>query len=290
MNVNANNELGESFMSDVFISYSSKDKRKALQVRETLEKNGITVWMAPDNITVGSSYPRELSNAIAECSVLVLVESENSLSSQWVLNEVLEAHNAKKKIIPFAIEKIQDNGFIFLNDVQVIDASMDNSYEMLVRTVLQELGRRTTNSIKRDQGMKHVTRLDLDSSTKRQEITLGIFEIASVALAAIGGSIAERNRHRDVDNKYERNTGSAAFMRVCDAARHAGNYENAQPYSKYGHVISLDSSGTVIRFSDGTCETLKYNDNINLREGDVGYFTILNNIIVNFESECEWEL
>ena len=83
-------------MADVFISYSSKEKSEALRVRDTLEMNGISVWMAPESIPAGSSYPNELSTAIADCTVLVLIESENSLSSRWVLNEVLEAHNSKK--------------------------------------------------------------------------------------------------------------------------------------------------------------------------------------------------
>ena len=43
-------------MKDIFISYKSEDIEKARKVRDHLEKDGFSVWMAPDSITGGASY------------------------------------------------------------------------------------------------------------------------------------------------------------------------------------------------------------------------------------------
>lgn len=46
-------------MHDVFISYSSKDFRDALDVRTFLLQGGCTCWMAPDSIPAGPTMPRQ---------------------------------------------------------------------------------------------------------------------------------------------------------------------------------------------------------------------------------------
>ncbi len=41
---------------DIFISYSSKDKKIAFALCHFLEKNGLHCWIAPRNIRVGKDY------------------------------------------------------------------------------------------------------------------------------------------------------------------------------------------------------------------------------------------
>ena len=48
---------------EVFISYSSKEKEMADLVRETLENNGISCWMAPESIPASSGYAAEITEA-----------------------------------------------------------------------------------------------------------------------------------------------------------------------------------------------------------------------------------
>lgn len=48
---------------EVFISYSSKEKEIADLVRETLENNGISCWMAPESIPASSGYAAEITEA-----------------------------------------------------------------------------------------------------------------------------------------------------------------------------------------------------------------------------------
>lgn len=96
-------------MHDVFISYSAKEMSTAVSVRGILEKNGISCWMAPENIPGGSNYTKEIPVAIRNCQVFVLILSENAQKSQWVLKELDTAVNCGKVILPFMLEDFQLN-------------------------------------------------------------------------------------------------------------------------------------------------------------------------------------
>lgn len=91
-------------MKEVFISYSTKDMAQAETVRDVLEKNGISCWMAPQDIPGGSNYTKEIPNAIRGCKIFVLILSGNAQNSPWVLRELDSAVNSGKVILPFMLE------------------------------------------------------------------------------------------------------------------------------------------------------------------------------------------
>lgn len=93
-------------MRQVFISYSTKDQLQAEAVRNVIEQNGITCWMAPRDIPGGSNYTREIPIAIRGCQAFVLMLSQNAQNSHWVLKELDSAVNAGKVILPFQLEDI----------------------------------------------------------------------------------------------------------------------------------------------------------------------------------------
>ncbi len=91
-------------MKEVFISYSSIDMTSAETVRNVLEKNGLSCWMAPRDIPGGSNYTKEIPGAIRGCKAFVLILSENAQNSHWVLKELDSAVNCGKVILPFMVE------------------------------------------------------------------------------------------------------------------------------------------------------------------------------------------
>ncbi len=102
-------------MKEVFISYSSVDSVQAETVRNVLEKNGISCWMAPRDIPGGSNYTKEIPIAIRNCKVFVLILSKNAQSSHWVLKELDSAVNSGKVILPFMLENcVLNDEFNFL--------------------------------------------------------------------------------------------------------------------------------------------------------------------------------
>ncbi len=102
-------------MKEVFISYSSIDLAHAETVRNVLEKNELSCWMAPRDIPGGSNYTKEIPIAIRNCKVFVLILSKNAQNSHWVLKELDSAVNSGKVILPFMLEDcILNDEFNFL--------------------------------------------------------------------------------------------------------------------------------------------------------------------------------
>lgn len=102
-------------MKEVFISYSTLDATAAETVRDVLEQNGLSCWMAPRDIPGGSNYTKEIPLAIRGCTVFVLILSENAQNSHWVLKELDSAVNGGKVILPFMLENcILNDEFNFL--------------------------------------------------------------------------------------------------------------------------------------------------------------------------------
>lgn len=108
--------------NSVFISYSSKDIKFVNRIVEELEKMGVPYWKAPEMIPAGSSYAREIPQAIQDCAVFLLVLSTTSQASIWVEKEIDSAICNRKIIIPFQISEmtLNDTFRFYLNNVQMI--------------------------------------------------------------------------------------------------------------------------------------------------------------------------
>ncbi len=93
--------------TDIFVSYSSKDKLVANDICVNLETAGIRCWIAPRDIAPGEDWPTAITKAIPQNRVMILVFSANSNSSEDVGRELYLAANSKLVIIPFRIEDIE---------------------------------------------------------------------------------------------------------------------------------------------------------------------------------------
>ena len=94
-------------MSDIFISYSSKDKEKADQLSELLASAGLSVWIDQSGIDVATSWSGEIVDAIEGCKAFVVLLSPNSIISENVVKEVSLAAEQKKKILPLDLEPVE---------------------------------------------------------------------------------------------------------------------------------------------------------------------------------------
>jgi adenylate cyclase len=96
-------------MSDIFISYSSKDRAQADQLSELLRSAGLSVWIDQEGIEVATSWSREIVQAIDDCKAFVLLLSPASLASHNVMKEVSLASEKRKKILPLDLEPVTLN-------------------------------------------------------------------------------------------------------------------------------------------------------------------------------------
>lgn len=98
-----------------FISHASTDKAFCDKLYERLVQEGVRTWYAPEDIKGGEPITAQLTKAINAYDKVVLVISEASMSSNWVLNEITWAVDGMERtgrqalfpitIAPFALLK-----------------------------------------------------------------------------------------------------------------------------------------------------------------------------------------
>ena len=132
----------------VFISYSTKDSDVANLVHSYLEGNGISCWIASQNIEGGESFAMKIVDAIEECAAFVLIASEHSNDSPHVSREMSLATGKDKKIIPFRIQEytLSKNNVYFLQLSQWISAegNINEALKHLLAAIRAELPEQTS--------------------------------------------------------------------------------------------------------------------------------------------------
>jgi hypothetical protein len=91
---------------DLFISHSAQDKKVSETICAALEQSGIRCWIAPRDVRAGKSFPGEITRAIQQSKVMLLIFSRHSNSSEQVLREVQLAVDSHLPIVRLRIEDI----------------------------------------------------------------------------------------------------------------------------------------------------------------------------------------
>ena len=133
-------------MKEVFISKSTKDDAIANAVCNVLEKNNISCWIAPRDITAGLNYAAEIVKGIENAKILLVIVSHHSNESTHVLNEINRAVEVNKIILPFKIDAtdIKADFKYYLDKTQAIDAFPETSkyFAILVKNISVLLGKK----------------------------------------------------------------------------------------------------------------------------------------------------
>jgi TIR domain len=90
-------------MSDIFISYSSKDRPWVEQFAKALETHGWSVWW-DRNIPTGGSFNTVIRQELTAAKCAIVVWSEQSVESEWVQAEAAEAKK-QDKYLPVKINE-----------------------------------------------------------------------------------------------------------------------------------------------------------------------------------------
>ncbi len=109
---------------DVFISHSTADKAIADAMCATLEAAALRCWVAPRDVQPGRPFAGEITRAIQNSAVMVLIFSAHSNNSDQVLREVQLAVNAHLHIVQFRIEDVllNDDLSYYLSTPHWLDA------------------------------------------------------------------------------------------------------------------------------------------------------------------------
>jgi TIR domain len=90
-------------MSDIFISYSSKDRPWVDTFAKVLEAHGWSVWW-DRQIPTGGSFNAVIRQELSAASCAIVVWSEQSVDSEWVQAEADEARK-QEKYLPIRIDE-----------------------------------------------------------------------------------------------------------------------------------------------------------------------------------------
>jgi hypothetical protein len=130
---------------DLFISHSARDKVVADAVCAALENARVRCWIAPRDVQPGRSFAGEITRAIQQSQVMVLIFSAHSNNSEQVLREVQLAVGSHLHIVQLRIEDVRPNDDLtyFLSTPHWLDAltpPLENHLQRLVAAVKALLG------------------------------------------------------------------------------------------------------------------------------------------------------
>jgi hypothetical protein len=113
-----------SFKKSVFISHSGKNFSVADELRSALETRGVCCWIAPRDVPPGYQYGAAIVEAIRECSIVVLLLTEDSNQSKPVENEIECAFRNQKVIVPIRLRNVKPSTGLefFISNAQWVDA------------------------------------------------------------------------------------------------------------------------------------------------------------------------
>ncbi|ESA32547.1 wd40 repeat-containing protein [Leptolyngbya sp. Heron Island J] len=93
-------------MTDVFLSYSEKDRQLMDRLRMSLMRAGFTTWINRTDIGVGADFQTAINKGIEEASYMVYLISPDSLASKYCQQELDYARQLNKKVIPLLMRPV----------------------------------------------------------------------------------------------------------------------------------------------------------------------------------------
>jgi TolB-like protein len=130
-------EKARGSMPAAFISYASQDVAVADAIVETLERHGVTCWIAPRDVKPGAVYADAIVRAIGGAQALVLVLSQNSVASSHVGKEIERASSKRRPIIALRIDEAPLSPALeyFLSESQWVDARAKGIDAALIKLI-----------------------------------------------------------------------------------------------------------------------------------------------------------
>jgi uncharacterized protein (TIGR03067 family) len=125
---------------EVFISYSSKDKKWADAACAVLERHRIRCWIAPRDITPGTEWGAAIIQGMDDSKIMVLIFSGHANESSQVRREVERAISKGLIVLPFRVENISPAGAMefALSNTHWLDGftkPVERQFELLANSV-----------------------------------------------------------------------------------------------------------------------------------------------------------
>ncbi|MBL6844124.1 MAG: TIR domain-containing protein [Verrucomicrobiae bacterium] len=198
--------------ADVFISYAVKDQERVLELVGRLRQAGVSVWIDQSGIDVATLWSEEIVNAIANCKVLLLAISQNSIESANVVKELALASERSKHIIPIYLQPARIPGTMEyqLAGIQRVEffSSDDGAAVKAILRSLIKFGVNISEAALSELGKSQYAQTESKSKSNLQKQKPVLLISAGVIAALLGFFIFLKN-----DNKPdELNGGKTIFL------------------------------------------------------------------------------
>jgi TolB-like protein len=176
--------------SHVFISYASQDVAIANAIVETLERHGVTCWIAPRDVKAGALYADAIVRAISRAKAFVLVLSESAIASSHVSKEIERASSKKRPIIALRIDAAPLTPALeyFLSESQWVEAqagNIDPAYVKLIDAIREPARAAPESFVAVASGTSAAMVSAVHPKSHRIRIVLAVGFVVVAALAAL---------------------------------------------------------------------------------------------------------
>lgn len=130
-----------------FISYSTKDKVIACELKEVLDHFGIFSFLAHEDIQVSQEWKRRIIYELKRCDIFIALLSKSFKESNWAPQELgMVCSRRKVLIIPLQIDSLVPFGFIdHLQGVKVKEGMV--SKELFVAPLIKKFPRQMISGV-----------------------------------------------------------------------------------------------------------------------------------------------
>src|SRR5262245_14477549 len=107
-------------MADIFISYSRLDHERCDAIDKVLTREGYSVAVDYRSIETGARYRERIEEEIAQATAIIVLWSEHSNDSDFVVDEVDLAKQAGKVVLPLIIDDTSEAPVLGFSQLQAL--------------------------------------------------------------------------------------------------------------------------------------------------------------------------
>jgi WD40 repeat protein len=118
-----------NLMTQVFLAYAHEDKAVMEKIRNSLRREGFTVWTNTTDIQTGETFEKAIQRGIEQADNIVYLLSPDALNSEYCQQELNYSLSLNKRIIPLQVRTTDPEQIpVVLRNLQYIDLT-DNVKE-----------------------------------------------------------------------------------------------------------------------------------------------------------------
>jgi len=202
-------------MSDIFVSYASQERDRVLQLVSALERTGWSIFW-DRTIPAGKTWRQVIGSEIRTCRSVLVVWTESSITSEWVLEEA-ETGKRRQILIPVLLDNVEPPfGFGNIQAANLTAWNGDSSspnFTHLVADIATILGPAPT-AVKE---VEERRRLEAEAQRKAEEE--GLQEQERQRLAEEARRKAEEENRKRIEEEENRARQEAEAQRKAEEER-----------------------------------------------------------------------